>query len=401
MTIAIAGKNEIACRFVEYLRSDSRYSKHQLLVVTNSTDSGRHSWQRSLKLVADQLGVSVVREEELYELNDLVFISLEYDRIIRPERFATRALFNIHFSLLPAYKGMYTSILPILYGEKHTGVTLHKIDRGIDTGDIIDQTRINLSRVLTSEDLYSLYSEKGYELIVNNIDSLINSSFSTIQQQYLGSSYYSKASIDFKNILISPLQTAFQLTEFVRAFCFRPYQRPKWNDIDIDLAYVLDKSSTVKPGTILREDEYQIDISTIDYDVKLIKAKDEELLEYARTGKMNELQRYRELGGRITAKNDLGWDVAIVAAYNGQYDILIWALFNGISKTTTNYNGTTIPMYLLSYGERTGDFSLMSRFIKYEDVDLKVKDYFGFTIMDYALERGNSQGINTLKEFYL
>ena len=34
---------------------------------------------------------------------------------------------------------MYTSCLPILFNEKESGVTLHKIDRGIDTGDIIDQ----------------------------------------------------------------------------------------------------------------------------------------------------------------------------------------------------------------------------------------------------------------------
>ena len=68
-----------------------------------------------------------------------MFISLEYHRLIDPLKFVTSKLYNPHFSLLPAYKGMYTSALPLLNDEKDAGVTLHHIDSGIDTGDIIDQ----------------------------------------------------------------------------------------------------------------------------------------------------------------------------------------------------------------------------------------------------------------------
>lgn len=398
MTIAIAGKNEIACRFLEYLKTNTSYSKHQLLAVINSTDNSQHSWQRSFNLVANDLGVQVVIESELYGITDLIFISLEYDRIIRPDKFATRELFNVHFSLLPAYKGMYTSIIPILNGEKYSGVTLHRIDKGIDTGDIIAQKKIHISSTSTSEELYYELLEKGYQLIVSNIDSLIEMTYSAEPQSYLGSSYFSKAAIDFQNIPISAVQTAFQVEKFVRAFCFRPYQRPKWKSSDIDIAYILEQTSTYKPGTIINEDAFQFIISTIDYDIKLIKAKDEELLEYVRAGEITRLKEYRALGGRICSKNQLGWDVAIVAAYSGNYDILEWALANGISKTTVNYNGTTLPMYLLSHGERVDDFSLLRRFLKEQDIDLKIKDYSGFTVMDYALKRGIKQAVQILNE---
>ena len=39
---------------------------------------------------------------------------------------------------------MFTSALPLINGEKETGVTLHKIDAGIDTGDIIDQIKFQI-----------------------------------------------------------------------------------------------------------------------------------------------------------------------------------------------------------------------------------------------------------------
>ena len=58
-----------------------------------------------------------------------------------PKNFLNARLYNIHFSYLPAYKGMFTSALPIKNGEVDSGVTLHKIESGIDTGDIIDQIK--------------------------------------------------------------------------------------------------------------------------------------------------------------------------------------------------------------------------------------------------------------------
>ena len=40
---------------------------------------------------------------------------------------------------------MYTSIWPIINGENYCGVTLHEIDSGIDTGDIIDQIKVKIN----------------------------------------------------------------------------------------------------------------------------------------------------------------------------------------------------------------------------------------------------------------
>ncbi|MBQ8080233.1 MAG: hypothetical protein IJ236_09800 [Oscillospiraceae bacterium] len=74
----------------------------------------------------------------MYDTEDLIFLSAEFDRLIRPDKFRSQELYNIHFSLLPRYKGCYTSVHPLLHGDTTTGVTFHRIRRGIDTGEIID-----------------------------------------------------------------------------------------------------------------------------------------------------------------------------------------------------------------------------------------------------------------------
>ena len=63
---------------------------------------------------------------------------------------------------------MYTSALPFINGESLTGVTLHKIDLGIDTGDIIGQKRIEILDTDTARSLYLKYIQYGTKLVIEN-----------------------------------------------------------------------------------------------------------------------------------------------------------------------------------------------------------------------------------------
>ena len=136
MIICIAGKNDIAVEILLYLL-DRTIKKENIYVIPNKTDDGKNNWQRSLLKNANELNINIASLEQVYNIENLLFLSLEFDKIINPLNFRTKQLFNIHFSLLPKYKGMFTSILPILNNDKITGVTFHRIDKGIDTGDII------------------------------------------------------------------------------------------------------------------------------------------------------------------------------------------------------------------------------------------------------------------------
>ena len=158
-TICIAGKNDIAVNIL--LHCIENYSEYKIVCVTNKNETGVNLWQKSLKWFAERNNVEVVSLQDIYEMEELLFLSLEFDRIIKPEKFKSTELYNIHFSMLPKYKGMFTSVLPILNNEEHTGVTLHKIRDGIDTGEIIEQQKVVIEPDDTAFNLYIKLINEG------------------------------------------------------------------------------------------------------------------------------------------------------------------------------------------------------------------------------------------------
>ena len=165
---------------------------------------------------------------------------------------------------------MYTSCLPILFNEKESGVTLHKIDRGIDTGDIIDQITFPILSSDVALDLYKKYTDFGFKIFINNINNLISGNYTSYKQPIENSSYYSLNSVDF-NSKIDYRKTAQQIKNQIHARSFIHFQLPKFKDISIIRAEIIDCKSTGKIGEIVEENDEYIIINSIDYNVKLFK----------------------------------------------------------------------------------------------------------------------------------
>ncbi|TQR33748.1 hypothetical protein DMB92_02360 [Campylobacter sp. MIT 99-7217] len=230
--IIIAGKNQIATNALKYMLKHY-VSKDEIVIISNKTDKGLNSWQPSLKNLAKSLNVREISLKEAYDMENSLFISLEFDRLIKTSNFLTKRLYNIHFSKLPLYKGMYTSIMPILYGEKDSGVTLHKINDGIDTGDIIAQKIFDIDINDTARHLYFKYLNNGFCLFKENIEKLLSQNYQTLKQNVISSSYYSKADVDFNDIKINLNKTSFEIHNQIRAFIFKEYQLPTLKGIKI------------------------------------------------------------------------------------------------------------------------------------------------------------------------
>lgn len=271
MDICIAGKNNIAidvCQFIV-----KHYPEARIFALMNRNETGEDSWQHSyLKFVNSEPRVELSTLEEMYEIEDLVFISTEYDRIVKPHLFKTKWLYNIHFSLLPAYKGVYMSVWPIFNGEKYSGVTLHEIEPGIDTGNIIAQRKFRLSSKETAYSLYLKFIKYGTALVIKNVDRLINRNYKTYPQSSENSTYYSKKSIDYSNLNIDLNTTATQIGRQIRAFYFPIYQIMRVYEFPIKSFRITQEKSLAKPGTILNETAKWLKIATIDYNIILYKA---------------------------------------------------------------------------------------------------------------------------------
>lgn len=116
-----------------------------------------------------------LRNIELESGADLVVV-FSYGLII-PQHFLSAAplgFINVHPSLLPKWRGPSPMIYPLLQAEKETGVTIMKMDAGMDTGDILSQEKIKI----LDDDNYQSLTEKlikmSGELLIPTIYNYID-----------------------------------------------------------------------------------------------------------------------------------------------------------------------------------------------------------------------------------
>jgi len=101
-------------------------------------------------------------------------VVVAYGRIL-PESFLTafpHGAINVHFSLLPKYRGAAPVNWAIANGETKTGVTTMKMDAGLDTGDILLQNETAIGREETAAELLTRLSFVGAELLSETLSRL-------------------------------------------------------------------------------------------------------------------------------------------------------------------------------------------------------------------------------------
>lgn len=81
---------------------------------------------------------------------------------------------NVHPSLLPAYRGPAPLFWQFRQGEPHTGVTVHWMDEGLDTGDVVLQTAVSFPDGIPGSQADRLCAQAGGELLVQAIQQLPN-----------------------------------------------------------------------------------------------------------------------------------------------------------------------------------------------------------------------------------
>ena len=226
--VCIAGKNQCSIDFLKF--TAKKIKKRNILVLPNKSDKGKLTWQPSLRSYAEKNNFKITNLKSLYKIENLIFISIEFEEIINLKNFKTKELFNFHFSLLPKYRGCHTNFFQLYFGEKNSGVTLHKIDNGIDTGPIIsnikfkininDNALVNYKRLMKSSSL--LYRKNFVKIIKNN--------YKEKKQNNKRSTYFSRSSVNYdkmKHFSIKNMNLKF--FHRIKAFIFPPLQLPVVN----------------------------------------------------------------------------------------------------------------------------------------------------------------------------
>lgn len=120
----------------------------------------------------------------LKDINPDVICVVAYGKIIPKEilEIPKYGCVNVHPSLLPQYRGSAPIQWAILNGDKETGVTTMYLDEGMDSGDIILQTKTLIDKDETSGELWDRLSKIGAELLVETLEKIENKTAPRIKQ---------------------------------------------------------------------------------------------------------------------------------------------------------------------------------------------------------------------------
>lgn len=183
-----------------------------------------------VKVRADTLGVPVAQPASRSELDAAVgragpldlAVVVAYGRIISQSAFTAPAhgMVNVHFSLLPKWRGAAPVERALLAGDVTTGVSLMAITAGLDTGDVYDQWITAIGHDETAGELTERLALGGAELLAARLEELRVGELNAEPQSEAGATYAPRIETDEARIEVGAQAEAILLK--VRAFNPRP-----------------------------------------------------------------------------------------------------------------------------------------------------------------------------------
>lgn len=194
MKLIFFGSGDFAAPVLTRLISE--YGREQIVVVTQpDRPAGRHGQLQAtpIKQLAQRLDLicqETLPTPEQIQTTDLGVV-VDYGKIIPSRLFEQWPLgiLNIHPSLLPRYRGPAPIQWALLQGEGVTGVSIMRIDRGVDTGPLLAQQTVDLVQFDTSIAIEKKLAEVGVDLLIKLLPQYIAGELLPQPQPVIGVSY--------------------------------------------------------------------------------------------------------------------------------------------------------------------------------------------------------------------
>jgi methionyl-tRNA formyltransferase len=176
---------------------------HVVGVVTQpdrASGRGRELKAPPVKTLALELGIPVMQPEKL-RLPE----AMEQLRAWSPELIVVAAFgqilkkdvldlprfgcINVHASLLPRWRGAAPINAAILHGDEQTGVTIMKMDVGLDTGPMLSQRSVRLTQEDTAGSVFEKLSALGADLLIETLPDYLSGNLTPVPQPEEGVTY--------------------------------------------------------------------------------------------------------------------------------------------------------------------------------------------------------------------
>jgi methionyl-tRNA formyltransferase len=203
---------------------------HDIALVVTRPDRrrgrGAHESASPVKVAAIELGLRVVTPERAGDAIDDVAASgatlgvvVAYGQLLRPAFLAALpdGFVNLHFSLLPRWRGAAPVERAVLAGDRETGVCLMQVDEGLDTGGVYGTAHVTIGDDETAGELRARLVEVGTQLLVDRLPGVPGREPEPQQGE---PTYADKLTVD--EFAIDASQPAADLARLVRAGNPRP-----------------------------------------------------------------------------------------------------------------------------------------------------------------------------------
>jgi methionyl-tRNA formyltransferase len=178
--------------------------QHQVELVVTQPDRPRGRSGRPqptpVKTFATDAGIPVVQPQTRAELatslppDAELGVVVAFGRILRPEVLAAfrHGLLNIHFSLLPRWRGAAPVARALMAGDTMTGVTIIRLDDGLDTGPVLTAKAVDIGPEENAGQLTDRLAEVGAALLARSLPRYVEGSLVPVVQSSEGASYAGK-----------------------------------------------------------------------------------------------------------------------------------------------------------------------------------------------------------------
>jgi methionyl-tRNA formyltransferase len=228
LRIIFMGTAELSCASLENLHRDKTISIVAVVTQPDKPKSRELKLAPSpVKILANRLNLPVLqplkaRDEkflgQLRELKPDLLVVVAYGQIL-PQPILDLPRFgslNVHTSLLPKYRGAAPIQWAVANGDAETGVTIMKMDAGLDTGPVLSMRRAPILPTAESQTLHDRLAQLGAELLIETIPDFIAGKILPQPQPAEGSTYAAK--IKREDGKIDWNQPALQIWNRLRAF---------------------------------------------------------------------------------------------------------------------------------------------------------------------------------------
>lgn len=178
-------------------------TQHVVGVVTQpdrQAGRGKKMQPPPVKIVAQEAAIPIYQPESLRSLESLkplidwqpeLIVVVAYGQILRPHvlELPAAGCLNVHASLLPRWRGASPIQHAILSGDKETGITLMKLDEGMDTGPIYVQEAIAIQDNDTAASLHDRLAGLGAQLLTEHLDSIVSGQIQPVRQDDSAATY--------------------------------------------------------------------------------------------------------------------------------------------------------------------------------------------------------------------